>query len=214
MNCKDFDLYASAYIDNMLLDEEKIDFENHINKCENCKVAFQNLKIIVESTNNIEEVELPQNFSNELRQKLEVENTCKSQNKFSDKIKILTSIVAGLLVTVMSLSLLNNYLVNQNMDKQMDIARAERNNNTKQNSEFKTESEELTQEPKVAPKTMSIESFDENNEAEIDNATASENKVKAPGEIPKENNIKIINSVITSILVLGIGFFIYRFLRR
>ncbi len=214
MNCKDFDLYASAYIDNMISDEEKLDFENHINKCENCKVAFQNLKIIVKSTNNIEEVELPQNFSDELRQKLEAENTCKSENKFPNKIKILTGVVAGLLITVMSLSLLNNYLINQNMDKQMDIAKTERNNNIKENSEFKTESEELTQERKVAPKTMSIESFDENNEAELDNTTASEDKAKVQGEIPKENKIKIVNPVITSILVLGIGFFIYRFLRR
>lgn len=108
MNCKDFDLLASANIDNMLSNEERMEFENHLEICETCNIAYKNLETIISSASEIEEVELPSKFSSELRSRLEKET--KVNKTFSSKMKTWTSIAAGLLIILASISLLSNYL--------------------------------------------------------------------------------------------------------
>ena len=71
MDCRDIQIYSSAYIDNMLSKKEELDFKNHIKKCVTCSIAFENLKTVVECVNMVESVELPSNFSNELHEKLQ-----------------------------------------------------------------------------------------------------------------------------------------------
>lgn len=108
MNCKDFQLYSSAYIDNMLSDKDKLSFENHIKECKNCRIALSNLKLIVESTNKLEEIGLPESFSKELGEKLKKLEGPKSNFLFRGK-KILRNIAAALLIAIISLSLINKF---------------------------------------------------------------------------------------------------------
>lgn len=110
MDCKNFETYGSAYIDNMLSEEEKVDFKNHIGKCAACNIAFKNLKTVVESTGMLEEIELPTNFSDELHEKLKGDKNYKLKSNLFSKGKILGSVAATLLVLVISLSLVNNFL--------------------------------------------------------------------------------------------------------
>lgn len=110
MDCKDFQVYGSAYIDNMLSKEEELDFKNHIKKCTDCNIAFENMKTVVESVNMLEEVELPTNFSNELHDKLQSTKNYKSKPTLSNKSKILSNVAITLLILVLSLTLVNNFL--------------------------------------------------------------------------------------------------------
>ncbi|HZJ77051.1 MAG TPA: zf-HC2 domain-containing protein [Oscillospiraceae bacterium] len=110
MDCKNFQAYSSVYIDNKLSEEEKSDFENHIKKCTNCNIAFENMKTIVESVSMFEEIELPANFSNELHEKLLSAKKHKSKPALFNKNKILNGVAAILLVSVLSLTLVNNFL--------------------------------------------------------------------------------------------------------
>lgn len=110
MDCKDFQAYSSAYIDNMLSEEEELDFKNHIEECITCNIAFENLKTVVESTNMIREIELPVNFSYELHEKLQDAKNYKLKSALFSRGKILSGIAATLLILVLSLSLVNNFL--------------------------------------------------------------------------------------------------------
>ena len=110
MDCKDFQAYSSAYIDNMLSEEEELNFKNHIEECITCNIAFENLKTVVESTNMIGEIELPVNFSDELHEKLQDAKKYKLKSALFSKGKILSGIAATLLILVLSLSLVNNFL--------------------------------------------------------------------------------------------------------
>lgn len=109
MDCKNFEFYGSAYIDNMLSDQEKQKFESHINRCENCSIAFENLKLIVESVNEVEEIELPTNFSSQLNEKLQGAGGPRSKLALFRSNKIFTSVAAAVLIFVLSLSLINNF---------------------------------------------------------------------------------------------------------
>ncbi|MDI9477002.1 MAG: anti-sigma factor family protein [Natronincolaceae bacterium] len=110
MDCKNCETYSSAYIDNMLSEEEELKFKNHIRECKSCNIAFENLKIVVESTNMLEKVEPPADFSGELHKKLQDAKKCKSKSVLFNKGKMLSGIAATLLILVLSLSLVNNFL--------------------------------------------------------------------------------------------------------
>ena len=70
MDCKDFDQYSSAYLDKNLTEEEKQAFEKHIGQCPFCEMKYENLKTIISSINETDEVPLPKNFNLELNKKI------------------------------------------------------------------------------------------------------------------------------------------------
>lgn len=70
MNCEVARNLMSLYIDKGLNDIEKIDFEEHISNCAECKNEYELLLEIVLQCNDMDEVELPQEFEKELHQKL------------------------------------------------------------------------------------------------------------------------------------------------
>lgn len=118
MDCKNCETYGSAYIDNMLSEEEELKFKNHVKECKACNIAFENLKTVVESTNMLEKVGLPMGFSDELHEKLQGAKKCKSRSTLFNKGKMLSGIAATLLIFVLSLSLVNNFL---NCKKEADF---------------------------------------------------------------------------------------------
>jgi len=111
MNCKDFEQYSSLYIDEMLTDKEKIEFEKHIEDCSLCSTALENLKTIVGCLNDIDEIELPSNFSTTLRQKL---STIEAPKEEASKRLLKWSnghwkgLAAGLVILVVSVTAYNN----------------------------------------------------------------------------------------------------------
>lgn len=235
MNCQDFDLYGSAYIDNMLSNEEKLDFENHISECQSCNIAFENLKLIIEVTNDVEEVELPINFSSELRAKLELERNSKNKEVSFKRKKTLSGIVAGLLIIISSATLINNSLNYKKESKiygqVSDMAVQEESIafNTAPNKPRKVgdAEEEKAMEPRVATmdnvegKNEEIneshtEDKKENNYANTfaapraksdENSIVSENK---QGQGSKGSFNKIINPFAVLGLISGIGILLYK----
>ncbi|AOY76708.1 DUF4349 domain-containing protein [Clostridium formicaceticum] len=119
MDCKNIDNYISSYIDGCLTEREEDDFEKHINQCETCKAKYENLKMILDCVHEIEEVPLPKNFSAELGEKLreeaatsEVDINSKvdlKKKRLSKKWKFIGGIAAGLLIMMMSVTMLNNF---------------------------------------------------------------------------------------------------------
>lgn len=60
----------SLHIDGQLNDVELLNFKKHIHTCEQCREELEFLQSIVEACNNLEEVELPVDFKQQLHQKL------------------------------------------------------------------------------------------------------------------------------------------------
>jgi len=60
----------SLYMDNMLDEEKKAEFEEHINSCEDCRASYEDILVIMKACAEIEEEELPEGFRDELHQKL------------------------------------------------------------------------------------------------------------------------------------------------
>ncbi|SNS85207.1 Putative zinc-finger [Anaerovirgula multivorans] len=111
MDCKSFDIYASSYIDDYLTPEEKQVFEQHLDECPNCKLEYENFKLMINSVNEIEEIPLPKDFSMELGKKLRQEAPLKK--KFASfRWKLVGCIAAGLLITVISGAMLSNLSFN------------------------------------------------------------------------------------------------------
>ncbi|SHH14473.1 zf-HC2 domain-containing protein [Tepidibacter thalassicus] len=73
MDCNKFNESISDYIDGMLNGFEKREFEEHLVKCIDCKNRYDEMVNIIKSLNDIEEVPLPDNYDEILRNKLEKE---------------------------------------------------------------------------------------------------------------------------------------------
>jgi len=181
MNCKDFELYGSAYIDDMLLNEEKLEFENHINECQCCNIKFLNLKIIIESANEIEEVELPINFCSELKTNLEMEKVNVTKKTIFNRKKILSAIVAGLFIIITSVSLLNNSSIFNNRENL--ISEIDRMSENQENITFDIASEESAQSPAniqedtaMGPRTMTMDNIDEGQESAVEDSIEEANE--------------------------------------
>lgn len=121
MDCNSFELNISAYLDNELTPEEKQDFEEHAKECKDCKIKYENFKIMIESLNEIEEIPLPKDFHIELGKKLRQEASTKRKNT-SFSWKYIGGIAAALLVVVVSTSFLNNNKNFYNKSTQSELA--------------------------------------------------------------------------------------------
>jgi len=181
MNCKDFELYGSAYIDDMLSNEEKLEFENHIDECQYCNIKFLNLKIIIESANEIEEVELPINFCSELKTNLEMEKVNVTKKTIFNRKKLLSAIVAGLFIIITSVSLLNNSSIFNN--RQNLISEIDRMSENQENITFDIASEESAQSPSniqedtaMEPRTMTMDNIDEGQESAVEDSIEEANE--------------------------------------
>lgn len=70
MKCERIRQLMSAYIDNEMNEVDKIKFERHIAQCTKCKEEYELLTDIVDECSDVNEVELPENFREELHNKL------------------------------------------------------------------------------------------------------------------------------------------------
>ncbi|MDF2533314.1 MAG: hypothetical protein K0Q65_2895 [Clostridia bacterium] len=70
MKCENIRELMSIYIDNEINEVDKAKFEKHIAQCPQCKEEYEILKDLVLECSEIDEVELPQGFREELHNKL------------------------------------------------------------------------------------------------------------------------------------------------
>jgi len=182
----------------MLSNEERLEFESHIDECECCNIKFRNLKIIVESANEIKEIDLPINFSSELKANLEKEKANQNQNMILNKKKILNCIVAGLFIIITSVSLLNNSSIYKN--KNNLISEIDQMSEMQENITFDITSEESKEVHDRAEKesieeqrVMTIRNADENQDF---NNQLTENKSN------KTMNLFILVAIIVSTVIL------------
>jgi len=94
MDCRKIHYFASLYIDEMMSDEEKIQFEKHCEECEECKTVLGNTRLMTESIKKISDVSLPSNFSASLSKRLS-----RNSNKKKVRFPRMTRTIAGLVAT-------------------------------------------------------------------------------------------------------------------
>lgn len=70
MNHEEFNMLMSDYYDDILDEDLKLEFENHLKTCDSCKLDYENFKNILEGLNDIDMIELPDDFHLELMDKL------------------------------------------------------------------------------------------------------------------------------------------------
>ncbi|MGV8153716.1 MAG: DUF4349 domain-containing protein [Alkaliphilus sp.] len=104
MDCKKIHYFASLYIDEMMTDEEKIQFEKHCEECKNCKTVLENTRLMTESIKKISEISLPSNFSTSLRERINRESK-KKKVKFSRRTKNIVGLVATAAVLLFFITL-------------------------------------------------------------------------------------------------------------
>src|SRR6056297_2495739 len=95
MNCKEFKEKISLYIDNKLTDKEAAEFEDHLNKCENCRIKLENTKNIIKIVKDTPLEKLPEGYCEKLNYKLMEE---KAKNKWN--WKRITAIAATFVVLI------------------------------------------------------------------------------------------------------------------
>lgn len=223
MNCKDFELYGSPYIDNMLSNDEKIEFESHINECESCNIKLKNLKTIVESINEVEEVELPITFSSEFKAKLEMEKTYRSKKRVFNNKKRLNTMVAGLLVIIASVALMSNSPIYKN--KNNLYSEINEMSEKEERLTFDTASEKSRQAPDATildeteedvpakPRTMSIRNMDEDEEEVPEKDIEKASNENIDEDIEKTDR-KTVNIFVILSIIVGIVTLIYKKLKR
>lgn len=118
MTCEAIKNLMSAYIDKDLNDIEKTAFEKHIAQCGECREEYKLLLEMVLECNSIEEAELPENFREELHEKLTAEKAKKTGfiNRIGkNKWKAAAGLVAAVLVVAIGIgssNLLNSGRLN------------------------------------------------------------------------------------------------------
>lgn len=73
-DCSDFEFLISLYIDNKLGHNEKQELEKHLNDCEKCKKLYEDMNSIISELNNLTELDLPNDFHENLIEKINHEN--------------------------------------------------------------------------------------------------------------------------------------------
>ena len=110
MNHENFRDMISFYIDDAINEKEKKEFETHLEKCSECKMELEEMKIILSELSLMEELDLPMNFESELKAKLMAKKDIKEEVKF--KGKYIYSAVAALILFISAGAFLNS---NQNI---------------------------------------------------------------------------------------------------
>jgi anti-sigma factor RsiW len=128
MKCENIKELMSMYIDNEINEVDKAKFEKHIAQCPQCKEEYEILKAIVLECSEIDEVELPQDFIEELHNKL-IAAKANKPSKFTQFIrranwKPAVGAVAAVLILAISInSLVGNKSLKQD---QLSIGAADR----------------------------------------------------------------------------------------
>ncbi len=84
--CKECDEYISLYIDELLDDETKSDFLEHMNNCRHCSAKFEEALYCAELCKEEQDMPLPENFSEALH--IRLQQVSESSNKKNKQEKL------------------------------------------------------------------------------------------------------------------------------
>lgn len=110
--CEEVINNISLYIDNELNDKEVEEFEKHISQCDNCTKELEDIKEVVLRVNNLEEIELPEGFHEELVLKLNKESIKWYNTKNFKKY----TLAASLFFIFISVTLFTNTLTSNELE--------------------------------------------------------------------------------------------------
>ncbi len=193
MNCGNFEEYASLYIDEMLTEEEMINFKKHLETCENCSISLENLKVIVTTVNEMEEVDLPTNFTLSLRERLQIEEKQQKEKKmvkpFYKNWKVLSGVAAGFIILAISLNALDSIKIGQSKSAEL----AQQNYGMMNKLDVAPTSEALFTGNRGLNKSVELATEDMKDEKEEVSVQFSLADEAAPVELAVDNR-KIINT--------------------
>lgn len=123
MKCENVRELMSIYLDNEINEVDKAKVEKHIAQCPQCKEEYEILKDLVLECSEIDEVELPQDFMEELRNKL-VEAQMNKPSKFTQFMrrtnwKPAVGAVAAVLILAISI---NSLVGNKGFKEEQSLA--------------------------------------------------------------------------------------------
>jgi hypothetical protein len=114
MDCKVFDEYISLCIDQLLDEQDKKNFELHLNQCSQCKEKYEETRELVSLIRGIDEEPLPRGFRNNLIKKLE-----RSQKINTGYLLRWLGAMAGIIVIFLSVKAIKDTRFTGTIDKEM-----------------------------------------------------------------------------------------------
>ena len=133
----------SLYIDNELDEDRASMVREHIEACDDCKVEFEQLCEVVKMCNDIDEIELPENFKQDLHVKLsdeqqKIDDNRKSIVMRSRILRTISSIAAVLMIVLVARGVINtgknslvsdssNIMLQESQTKENKASEIERN---------------------------------------------------------------------------------------
>ncbi len=119
--CKESDYYISLYIDDMLEEAIKAEFENHLNECGKCSQKVKEALTLAELCRESDDIMLPQNFSSSLHDRLVEVAEKQKENKgklfiYNKKLIAGLSTAAVLVLSLLAYSLLPHTNLNRKND--------------------------------------------------------------------------------------------------
>lgn len=103
LDCREMNEVLPLYIDGLLDENKKSDFEKHIESCKACSQELSEFRMLVDVLHDLPDEELPDNFSKELHEKLLLEADKQQKPKLlsffrKPYYKVLSTVAAGVLV--------------------------------------------------------------------------------------------------------------------
>lgn len=177
-NCSSIKEYICDYIDGTLSKEELDIVQSHLSRCEMCRKEFEEIHVLVGMCSNLEHVEMPDNFKNQLFERISKNQKQYAKNAFSkiinnNVIKAASIVlVAGVLVYSSYMALLLNNSRNLKYDNADNSEQAKMFSvpeaHTRQQQDIQAEEPEVILSMKVnddfefiAPTNISIFASDE-----------------------------------------------------
>lgn len=182
MACLDRQEQISAYIDGELASHEMHEMTEHLKKCEHCRDYYLELKSIIESVNELEELPLPSGFHEQLMERLLEEKQPTHSWRFNYRMVN----VAAIFLFVVVFAVIG---INQLGQFQMKKSASPEAVSSEMATTTDTETETTT------TMTMMSESADIATENDVEATTEAEATVEATAEATAEDTAEIENKM-------------------
>lgn len=195
MSCEQFSEAMSPYIDGMIAGDEKMEFEDHLKICHDCKEEFEALKIIIDEVQGLPEEKLPDYYHRDLMLKLYKSNEDKfNKKRFYGNWKVFSGLAAVFIFLIVIAGSLGRITVYDEARKESEFPRGTAGHTNGILANYDTMKEEMEiQDMAVETPQMNIE-LDLVKESE---GSRGITKVRSPEVI----NRKIIYSTMMSLEV-------------
>ncbi|WP_058485054.1 DUF4349 domain-containing protein [Defluviitalea phaphyphila] len=120
MSCEQFRELMSSYMDGYIEEDKKIEFENHLKYCKDCKEEFEQFKFIINEIKKLPDKKLPNHYHEDLMLRLyksKEEDRLSRRNSYFNW-KILVPLAASFIVLIFVIGNLDNILTTKDYYKQ------------------------------------------------------------------------------------------------